>query len=113
MISSAQSKSSLRLELACVAALIIVFICFTWRGLTMYFSDDDMLNMYSAWMTPALKLWKAQVLLWMPVSRPLGNAVYRLFYRLFGFHPLPLYIFCWLLKIGNVIAVWRLFRATA
>jgi len=61
----------------------------------MYFSDDDMLNMYYAWITPALKLWKAQVLPWMPVSRPLGNAVYRTFYSVFGFHPLPLYVFCW------------------
>ncbi len=106
-------ETSRRLELACVAALVIVFMCFTWRGLTMYFSDDDMLNLYNAWMMPALRLWKAQILPWMPLSRPLGNAVYRVFYSVFGFHPLPLYIFGWFLLIGNVFASWRFFRAVA
>jgi hypothetical protein len=79
----------------------------------MFFSGDDMMNMYKAWMTLALKIWKAQVFPWMPVSRPLGTAVYRIFYTVFGFHPLPLYIFCWLLLIGNVFVGWRLFRVIA
>jgi hypothetical protein len=102
-----------RRELACVVALAVILICFTWRTPTMFFSGDDMMNMYKAWMTPALKIWKAQVLPWMPVSRPLGTAVYRIFYTVFGFHPLPLYIFCWLLLIGNVFVGWRFFRAIA
>src|SRR5579863_1405153 len=109
----ATSANARRLELACVVTLLIIFISFTWRGLAMFFSDDDMLNMYYAWMTPALTLWKAQVLPWIPVSRPLGNVAYRVFYDVAGFHPLPIYIFCWLLLIGNVIAAWRFFRAVA
>jgi hypothetical protein len=102
-----------RRELSCVLFLAVIFMCFTWRGPTMFFSGDDMMNMYQAWTTPALKIWKAQVLPWMPISRPLGTAVYRVFYTIFGFHPLPLYIFCWLLLIGNVFAGWRFFRALA
>jgi hypothetical protein len=102
-----------RRELVCLAALLAIFICFTWRGLTMFFSGDDMMNMYQAWVTPALKIWKAQILPWMPLYRPLGTAVYRVFYTVFGFHPLPLYIFCWLLLAGNVFAAWRFFRAVA
>jgi hypothetical protein len=109
----AEADISRRLELVFLAALVFIFICFTWRTLTMYFSDDDAMNMYLAWMTPALKLWKAQFLPWMAVSRPLGNAVYRIFYGAFGFHPLPLYTFCWLLLTGNVIVAWRLFRAVS
>ncbi len=102
-----------RRELAFVALLVLIFMCFTWRGLTMFYSDDDMMNMYKAWTTPALKIWKAQILPWMPLYRPLGAAVYRIFYSVFGFHPLPLYIFCWLLLIVNVFAAWRFFRVLA
>jgi hypothetical protein len=72
-----------------------------------------MMNMYEAWTTPALKIWKAQIMPWMPLYRPLGTAIYRVFCRTFGFHPLPLYIFCWLLLIGNVFAAWRFFRVLA
>ena len=99
-----------RREMACVLVLVAIFMCFTWRGLTMFFSGDDLMNMYKAWTTPARKIWKAQVLPWMPLYRPLGTAVYRVFYTIFGFHPLPLYIFSWLLLIGNVVAAWRFFR---
>jgi hypothetical protein len=106
-----ESWSGQHAELACVLALVVIFICFTWRGLTMFFSGDDMMNMYKAWSTPALKIWKAQVLPWMPISRPPGTGIYRIFYSVFGFHPLPLYIFCWLLLVANIFAVWRFFRA--
>jgi hypothetical protein len=104
-------KAVTRRELSFVAVLALIFMCFTWRGPTMFYTGDDMMNMYKAWNTPALKIWKAQVMPWMPLYRPLGTAVYRIFYSAFGFHPLPLYIFCWLLLVGNVFAGWRLFRA--
>ncbi len=100
-------------EPACVAVLAAIFVCFTWRGLTMFFSGDDMMNMYRAWTTPAWRIWKAQVLPWMPLYRPLGTAVYRVFYTVFGFDALPLYIFCWLLLIGNFFLAWRFFRILA
>jgi len=106
-------KAVSRRERICVAALALIFIGFTWRGLTMFYSDDDMMNMYKAWTTPALKIWKAQIMPWMPLYRPLGAAIYRVFYNVFGFHPLPLYIFCWLLLIVNVFVAWRFFRVLA
>ena len=102
-----------RQELVFVIVLAAIFMIFTWRGLTMFFSNDDVMNMYKAWSTPAWKIWKAQVLPWMPIYRPLGTAVYRVFYTVFGFHPLPLYIFGWLLLTGNVFVGWRFFRMTA
>ena len=94
----------------CLAALFAIFIYFTWRGVTMFYSGDDMMNTYEAWILPSLKLWKAQVLPWMPAYRPLGGAVYRIFYAVFGFHPIPLYYFCWLMLAGNVFAAWKFFR---
>ena len=104
-------KRTSRIEWACIGALVVLFACFTWRGVGMFFSDDDLMNMYKAWTTPALKIWKAQVLPWMPIYRPLGTAVYRAFYAVFGFHPLPLYVFCWVLLAANVALVWQLFRS--
>ncbi len=102
-----------RRETVFVVALAAVFACFTWRGLTMFFSDDDVMNMYKAWMTPAFDILKGLLLPWSPVLRPAGTAVYRIFYELFGFHPLPLYVFCWFLLIGNVFVAWRFFRELA
>ncbi len=101
---------SKRRELAFVIALAAIFMIFTWRTLTMFFSGDDVMNMYQAWTTPALKIWKAQLLPWMPIYRPLGAAFYRVIYTIFGFHPLPFYLFCWLLMTGNVFLGWRFFR---
>jgi hypothetical protein len=106
-------KAVSRRERICVAALALIFMCFTWRAVTMFYTGDDMMNMYKAWTTPALKIWKAQIMPWMPLYRPLGAAVYRVSYCFFGFHPLPLYIFCWLLLIVNVFAAWRFFRVLA
>jgi len=105
--------NSRRRECAFVAALAAAFACFTWRGLTMFFSDDDVMNMYKAWMTPASDIIKGLLLPWTPVLRPAGTAVYRVIYELFGFRPLPLHVFCWLLLIGNVFVAWRFFRALA
>jgi hypothetical protein len=106
-------KTVSRYERICVAALVLIFIGFTWRALTMFYTGDDMMNTYIAWTTPALKIWKAQILPWMPIYRPLGTAIYRVFYHIFGYHPLPLYIFGWLLLVGNVFVAWRFFRAAA
>jgi hypothetical protein len=113
MSTKAQPSQPRRRELVCVIALAVVFMCFTWRCVTMFFSDDDMMNMFKAWTMPAMNIWEALLLPWMPVTRPLGTAVYRVAYEVFGFHPLPLYLFCWTLQILNVFLAWRFFRAVA
>ena len=60
--------------------LLLIFTWFTWRGMTAFYSGDDMMNMYGAWMLNPWRLAKAQILFWMPVYRPLGAAIYRVFY---------------------------------
>ena len=90
--------------------LAVIFVWFTWRGLIMYFSGDDMMNMYGAWNVNPWRLAKAQIMIWIPLYRPLGGAVYRIFYSVFGFHPLPLYVFCWLLLCVNAVLAYRFFR---
>ena len=76
----------------------------------MFFSGDDMMNMHGAWILNPWRLGRALVMIWIPVYRPLGAVVYRIFYAVFGFHPLPLYIFCWLLLALNAVLAYRLFR---
>ena len=100
-----------RTERLSLAALLAILTWFTWRGLTQYYSGDDMMNMYGAWKLNPWTLAKAQLFFWMPVYRPAGGAVYRLFYAAFGFHPEPLYVFSWLLLVVNAVLAWRWFRA--
>ena len=108
---SGKSAAWLQKERLGLALLLLIFIFFTWRGMTMFFSGDDMMNMYRAWDMSVWQLAQAQVMLWMPVYRPVGDAIYRLFYEVFGFNPAPLYGFCWILLAANVIAAYRVFRA--
>ncbi|MES1261232.1 MAG: hypothetical protein ABUS49_05785 [Acidobacteriota bacterium] len=90
--------------------LLPIFAWFTWRGLTMFYSGDDMMNMYAAWTLNPWRLAKAQLFVWMPVYRPVGGGIYRIFYALFGFHPEPLYVLCWLMLAANAILAYRWFR---
>ena len=99
-----------RAERVALALLLAIFTWFTWRGVVMFFSGDDMMNMYGAWTLNASRLGRSLIEIWIPIYRPLGAGVYRLFYAVFGFHPLPLYIFCWLLLAANVVLAWRFFR---
>ncbi len=67
----------------------------------MFFSGDDMMNMYKAWQTPVRELLVSLAAFWEPAYRPLGGAVYRFCYGVFGFHPRPLYVFSWAVLIAN------------
>ena len=93
--------------------MLLTFVAFTWRGLTMFYSGDDMMNMWKAWTINPWRLGRAVLLPWEPVYRPLGGIVYRFFYQIFGFHPFPLYAFCYLLLLVNFLLAWRFFRAVA
>ncbi|MDP9172202.1 MAG: hypothetical protein M3N54_16415, partial [Acidobacteriota bacterium] len=99
-----------RSERFCLCLLLVIFTWFTAHGLRMFFSGDDMMNMYNAWNQNPWRLGRSLLFVWMPVYRPLGAVVYRVFYALFGFHNLPLYIFCWLLLAFNVVLSYKFFR---
>jgi hypothetical protein len=68
------------------------FIAFTWRALLMYFSGDDVMNLYGYWVQPAADMVRANILFWTPYYRPFGGLIYRTMFALFGFNPRPLYI---------------------
>ena len=97
-------------RIAAAIALAVIFVSFTWRGLIMFFSGDDMMNMYAAWNLNPWRLARSLIFIWMPIYRPLGAVIYRVFYEIFGFHPLPLYVFCWLLLAANAVLAYRFFR---
>ena len=90
--------------------LAALFVWFTWRGLIMYFSGDDLMNTYYAWNENPWRLARSQVLVWVPVYRPLGALIYRISYAIFGFHPRPLYVFCWALLAVNAAFAYQMFR---
>ncbi len=93
-----------------LACLLAILTWFTWRGLTMHYSGDDMMNMYGAWQLNPSRLCKSVILFWVPIYRPVGSLVYRAFYEFVGFHPAPLNIFCWLLLAGNMVLAYGFFR---
>ena len=68
------------------------FLAFTWRGMLVYFTGDDMMNLYGYWSRPVADLVKGNILFWTPYYRPFGGVIYRTFFALFGFNPRPLYI---------------------
>ena len=68
------------------------FLAFTWRALLMYFSGDDVMNLYGYWSRPVADLVRANFLFWTPYYRPFGGVIYRTLFALFGFDPRPLYI---------------------
>src|SRR5258708_27862415 len=98
-------------ERVSLAALLVIFRAFTWRGLLMFYSGDDLMNMYWAWTWNHREMAWANILVWKPMYRPLGEIVYLAFYSAFRFQPAPLYVFCWLLLIANVVAAYTLLRA--
>ena len=99
-----------RVQRGCFGLLFAVFTWFTWRGMQMFFSGDDVMNMTGVWNLNAWRLGRAIPMFWMPVYRPLGGAVYRIFYAIWAFHPEPLYIFSWLLLALNVWLAFRFYR---
>ncbi len=77
----------------------------------MFYSGDDMMNMYEVWILNPWRLGKSLLFIWMPAYRPLGGVIYRVFYAIFGFHNLPLYVFCWLLLAANTLLSYPFFRS--
>ena len=112
-----------------LAAVIILayHAFFTWRGLAMYFDNDDMMNLYEAWRRPWPEVLQALAVFWSDFYRPAGAVFYRTIFAAAGFDPLPfriacmavttanLGLFCWLARMvlptGRAVAVAALLFA--
>jgi hypothetical protein len=87
-----------------------LFLFFTWRGLLVYFSFDDLMNLYGSWRTPAALFIKSIFLFWTPSYRPLVGLIYHAIYEIFGLNPRPLYTVHFAAMLGNLWLGYLLFR---
>jgi hypothetical protein len=99
------------LLLAMLAALFIAsfFLFFTWRGLFLYFTGDDLMNLYGYWSKPVSSLVKANIFFWTPFYRPFGGVIYRTLFAIFGFNPFPLYVLYFAAQLLNLWLAYMVF----
>jgi len=76
-------------------------------GLKAYFTGDDVMNFYHAWVISVPELLKRVVLYYSTDSRPLPGLTYRVIYFFTGFHPLPFRILCFALILMNLFLLYR------
>ena len=55
------------------AFIACFFLFFTWRGLLVYYTGDDLMNLYGYWSQPVSALVKANFFFWTPYYRPFGG----------------------------------------
>jgi hypothetical protein len=69
--------------------LAIYFFRLTRSSLHVYFTPDDLMNLYRSWIFPAGQLLKANLLFFVnsDFGRPMGSVWYRLIFDFAGFHP--------------------------
>ncbi len=97
------------LKRAAVAAFIAAwFLTQSWRGLLVDFTEDDLMNMYFAWVLPLPRLLVGNLTPFNSVYRPVGSAFYRVMYDVAGFHPLPFRMVAYALMLLNIWLVYRL-----
>ena len=78
-----------RLEWFVLAALTIYWLAWIHRAMYPAFNNDDLMNLYVAWIKPWGALLLDLVRFWQAQERPLGGLLYRLIYELFGFNSVP------------------------
>src|SRR5579884_2596112 len=80
---------------------------FAGSGLGARFTADDLRNLH-VHLTPSPgRLAFSNLAFWSTAYRPMGGLFYVAIYRLFGFHPLPFRIGCFLLIAINLILLYR------
>ncbi len=97
--------------LAFLAGLFVagLFVYFTRRAPFVYYSHDDLMNLYGYWSKP-FPLFKAIVFFWAPYYRPIGALVYRSVFAIWGFNPQPLYAIYYAAIFLNLGIAYLLFK---
>jgi hypothetical protein len=88
------------------AFIACYFLFFTWRGLLVYYTGDDMMNLYMYLSKPVSALVKANIFFWTPYYRPFGGVVYRVVYGIFGFNPYPIYVVFFAALLVNLLLAY-------
>jgi hypothetical protein len=87
------------------------FLLHSWRGLLVYFSNDDIMNLYWAREVPFWKLALSALVPFTTVYRPTGAVLYRCLYAIFGLNPLPFRIVFYALLLISLIVLYKLVGA--
>ena len=100
-------------RLAAVAAMVstvIYFLGLTHPSLHVYFSPDDLMNLYRAWFWPLGALAKANFLFFMnsPFGRPMGALWYRAIFCFAGFNPFWFHAVYLAILIVNILLTYAL-----
>jgi hypothetical protein len=98
-------------RIAVAVLLAAWFLGHTWPGLLRDFSEDDLMNMYFAWVLPLPRLLLGNLTPFTSVYRPLGSAFYRVMYDAAGLHPFPFRVAAYALMLLNIWLVYRLVAA--
>jgi hypothetical protein len=98
--------------LSVLAGLFITcfFLFFTWRGFLVYYTGDDLMNLYGYWSKPLSSLVKANIFFWTPYYRPFGGVIYRTIFAIFGFNPYPLYVVYFAAMLLNLWLAYLVFK---
>src|SRR5579864_9122758 len=86
------------------------FLAFTWRGMLVYFTGDDMMNQWNYWSRPVSELIRANIFFWTPFYRPFGGIVYRTVFAIFGFNPGPLYLVYYVSLLLNLCVAYLVLK---
>ncbi len=103
-------KTRLRLSVLTGLFIAAFFLFFTWRGLLLYFTGDDMMNLYTYWSNPVSALVKGNIFFWTPFYRPFGGVIYRTLFAIFGFNPHPLYVLFYSAMLLNLWLAYLVFK---
>lgn len=92
--------------------MAVYFFRLTRGSLHVYFSSDDVTNLYRSWTFPLGRLLRANLLFFetSPFYRPLASAWYRSIFYFAGFHPLPFHVFNLVLLAANVCLTYAVAR---
>ncbi|GAC1432738.1 MAG: hypothetical protein NVSMB6_30580 [Burkholderiaceae bacterium] len=92
------------------AAIVTVFFHCAGFGLKTALGDDDVMNITFAWEPKLRELALGLLVPFTPFYRPMGAAVYRSLFELFGLSALPFRLFIYGLLLVNIFLVYRLAR---
>jgi hypothetical protein len=94
------------------ASIAAWFLYFAWGGLWAPLSGDDIANLHEYLQKPAGSLIFDNFRYWSTAYRPLGGLFYVPLYKIFGVHPFPYRVACFVLLGANLILLhhfcWRL-----
>ncbi len=89
-------------------AFVFHFCHFTLGGLNSWFSSDDLMNLYNAWTRSLPELIASNFAIFVPYTRPLGQAFYLALYWLFGFDPMVFNVARLAVAAADVVVMYLL-----